>query len=808
MKKIRHSPAPYAYSYFLAFLLSGGGALYFNLRFGMKANGFLLLSVLAIYLALIQVFDRFKKRAVVLTIGLLLLAAAFTWVGLAAFPPSAQRGDGETILSWWLLYNPRNGMGYDWDNALLTLAIFTLLAGLMGYLLQKFLALRIFCALGVIGALVFFTVSGEEAPFFTLIFALTYLISALTEISLCLSPKRKRRISSTFAALCLLPVSLLTAWTAMSLPRGEDPIDWSFVRFWGDSVLSGLGFPGSGGGGDEFDFYSLGYSESAEELGGNIVFSDDTALKLTFPGKTPISGLRLTGSMQDTYTGRGWERNAENFSSPYSECELDSLELLYAAGRSGYSFYGELPGFMQNKSVTISYQDIATRSAFLPPKTFLYSFSHSESVPFRMYSHGALFERAQRRVVYDASFLDVDYDSPTFQLLVFSESEYRYQEDHTVSTELTDWITWVLTSDEEGGGFFTSFDSLEDTLRERRDWIQAYYTALPQSLPKRIYTLTDEVTQGYYDDYGKLLAIEQYLKENYTYTLTPGDVPEGRDFVDYFLFDNQRGYCTYFATAMAVMARCAGIPTRYVQGFSAQCTEWVPGGEVTCLVQNQEGHAWPEAYLEGIGWIPFEPTAAMSDEPSSAWQGQEPEPVDPNEGVPLEPDDQPELEPESPIEQDEASGSNPSGIFLVCAGATLLLLGILLLLLFIKSQMRRRRYRQSNAAEKAYLSFKKVLLLLRVCGFPMDGGETLSVYAKRIGQALPALPFTEAADAYSRLHYKEEEIGEDGLKKIQSAEAWLLAETKRRFGRLRSFFRRRRIERKAEKQPFTFGRHQ
>lgn len=801
MKRIQHTPAPYAYSYFLAFLLSGGGALYFNLRFGMKANGFLLLSALAIYLALIQVFDRFKKRAVVLIAGLLLLAAAFVWIELTAFPPPALRDGGETIVRWWLLYNPATGIGYDWDSALLTLVIFILLAGLIGYLLQKFLVLRIFCALGVVAALVFFTVSGEEAPFFTLIFILTYLISVLTEVGISLSPKRKRRISSAFAALCLLPVSLLTAWTAMSLPRGEDPIDWSFVRFWGDSVLSGLGFPGTGG--DEFDFHSLGYSESAEELGGNIVFSDDTALKLTFPGKAPISGLRLTGSMQDTYTGRGWERNAESFSSPYSECELDSLELLYAAGRSGYSFYGELPGFMQNKSVTISYQDIATRSAFLPPKTFLCSFSHSESVPFRMYSHGALFEREQRRVVYDAAFLDVDYDSPTFQLLVFSESEYRYQPDYPIPTELTDWITWVLTSNEEGGGFFIGFDRLEDSLRERSDWIRAHYTALPQSLPERVYTLTDEVTQGYYDDYGKLLAIEQYLKQNYTYTLTPGAVPEGRDFVDYFLFDNQRGYCTYFATAMAVMARCAGIPTRYVQGFSAQCTEWVSGGEVTCLVQNQEGHAWPEAYLEGIGWILFEPTPAMSNEPPSAWQGQEPEPVNPSEGVPLEPDDQPEPEPDIPIEQDEMSGLNPSGIFLICAGATLLLLGILLLLLFIKSQKRKRRYRQSSTAEKAYLSFKKVLLLLRACGFPMNGGETLSAYAKRIGQALSALPFTEAADAYSRLHYKEEAIGPEDLRKIQSAEAGLLMEIKQRFGRFRSFFLRRRVERKAEKQPFT-----
>lgn len=58
-----------------------------------------------------------------------------------------------------------------------------------------------------------------------------------------------------------------------------------------------------------------------------------------------------------------------------------------------------------------------------------------------------------------------------------------------------------------------------------------------------------------------------YLRKNYKYTMKPGKVPEGRSVVDYFLKDNKKGYCTYFATSAAIILRSAGIPTRYCAGY-------------------------------------------------------------------------------------------------------------------------------------------------------------------------------------------------------------------------------------------------
>ncbi|MCL2708341.1 MAG: transglutaminase-like domain-containing protein, partial [Defluviitaleaceae bacterium] len=104
--------------------------------------------------------------------------------------------------------------------------------------------------------------------------------------------------------------------------------------------------------------------------------------------------------------------------------------------------------------------------------------------------------------------------------------------------------------------------------------------------------------------YARVLAIEEYLSR-IPYTLTPPVVPEGADFVDYFLFEEPEGYCVYFASAMAVLLRSVGIPARYREGYL------LPPERVNerYEVSNEHAHAWAEAYLEGYGWLNVEATA-------------------------------------------------------------------------------------------------------------------------------------------------------------------------------------------------------
>lgn len=98
-------------------------------------------------------------------------------------------------------------------------------------------------------------------------------------------------------------------------------------------------------------------------------------------------------------------------------------------------------------------------------------------------------------------------------------------------------------------------------------------------------------------------AIEVFLKRHYAYTL---DVPApvGPP-IDDFLFRRRSGFCEHFASAMVLMLRAVGIPSRLVNGFLVQ--EWNEYGSYY-LVRQGDAHAWVEAYLPERGWVRFDPT--------------------------------------------------------------------------------------------------------------------------------------------------------------------------------------------------------
>ena len=137
--------------------------------------------------------------------------------------------------------------------------------------------------------------------------------------------------------------------------------------------------------------------------------------------------------------------------------------------------------------------------------------------------------------------------------------------------------------------------------------IEEVYLALPGWLPQRVVELAQEVTAEAETPYGRALALETYLR-SFPYDLEIAKPPEGRDVVDYFLFDLQRGYCDYFASAMVVMARSVGIPARLAVGYAMGYYDPQQGAYV---VTEKDGHAWPELYFPGYGWIPFEPTSGL-----------------------------------------------------------------------------------------------------------------------------------------------------------------------------------------------------
>jgi protein-glutamine gamma-glutamyltransferase len=123
-------------------------------------------------------------------------------------------------------------------------------------------------------------------------------------------------------------------------------------------------------------------------------------------------------------------------------------------------------------------------------------------------------------------------------------------------------------------------------------------------LDPRIPELARSMAEGASTDLARSRALERELRARYAYTLaTPEREPA--DPLAYFLFTSRKGYCEYFASAMAVMLRSLGVPARMATGF--QSGIYNPLTELW-LVRASDAHAWVEAWIAGRGWTTFDPT--------------------------------------------------------------------------------------------------------------------------------------------------------------------------------------------------------
>jgi transglutaminase-like putative cysteine protease len=132
------------------------------------------------------------------------------------------------------------------------------------------------------------------------------------------------------------------------------------------------------------------------------------------------------------------------------------------------------------------------------------------------------------------------------------------------------------------------------------------YLELPSRSLARVRSLAREITLSDNNPYDAAVSIEQYLR-GLSYSIDVAAPPPNRDAVDWFLFISREGYCDYFASAMAVMARTLGIPSRIVSGYNTGTLN-----EAGVFVVKQENaHSWPELFFPEFGWVRFEPTPSQ-----------------------------------------------------------------------------------------------------------------------------------------------------------------------------------------------------
>lgn len=326
---------------------------------------------------------------------------------------------------------------------------------------------------------------------------------------------------------------------------------------------------------EDFDLTASGLQPDADQLGGNIALDDETIV-MRVVTQTPTL---LKGKVYDTYNGQVWS----------SQTSTDKTDHYRLGGVGSTDEYYE--AFDLSKPETDLAQSLLTGIGANIGMTVTVM-NPSSSV---LYTSGRLMSFEEQTPANTPVLFNMKSE-------VFINS-YPQSEAYQYTFTGQNVSRWDSTFSRNVDTLLAEANKNPDLLYNSEEF-QQQYLSLPAELPSIVSETAAELTKGQIRPYDMMVALETGLRENYTYSLTPGETPEGQDFVAYFL-ENGQGYCVHFASAMAVMARTLGVPSRMVVGYGLEQDQ---PGEVW-YARGKNAHAWVECYFEGLGWVTFDPTA-------------------------------------------------------------------------------------------------------------------------------------------------------------------------------------------------------
>ena len=538
-------------------------------------------------------------------------------------------------LSGFAAYNPTYELLITWT----LIGSMSLFVFIFGSVVFNFFILFTF------GAALYATIL--SSPFFDFYIAFYIFIAASTAFLIKYLNGKTLKNRSPFA-LYTIPITAIAMFIAINIPTPREGFageaaDNLFVRpfnFINETLYDAFRPM-------YFSLSQTGFgSGDARRLGGNVTPNYSVVMRVSSDREV----LYLTGAILDTYTGYSWlntfaeeepqlilegdhlwNSNLNNDPAATIHERLSSLTFIYLT--SDYSYHEFAENFFTFDIPYINENDVHLH--ILSPQT---SFStllidtHSHST-MSVFYNGILWnyiatefniqtnkigtltatERIPREYTYTIEHIDLDGINFSNLLQRSYRGLFEDLKDVLLNLEssvedspdiwiypFTDWTAMnILYSN-----INNIIEQLDNYFVPRRDFINEHFTQLPEHFPQRVIDLAFHITDGAESNYERARMLEAYLRHHFTYTLTPGNLPHGVDFVEHFLFYLQQGYCVHYATAFVTMARALGMPTRYVEGFIAG---GMGSGEFF-YVRNRQGHAWAEVYFEGIGWHRFDPT--------------------------------------------------------------------------------------------------------------------------------------------------------------------------------------------------------
>lgn len=486
-----------------------------------------------------------------------------------------------------------------------------------------------------------------------------------------------------------------------------------------------------------FTISTEGYNHAAEVDGEVTTQLGGPANPATEPVMTVTtdSDILLRGSIRRTYTGHSWE-------------DSDA--------KARYLFYDFTRSRVRERVFSMS-----DNEAFAPVNVsvnFLKTGTSSLFVPSRLNEFSMDMENALYYNSIGEIFLSRQVEAGDG----YSLTGYRVGDEAAVRQAVMDAM------DDRDDGYD---EILEDC------------TQLPEGIEEGVYALAVQLSQSADNPYDKAAAIQYWLQSNCTYTLEPEYPSYDRDFVSQFVLDSREGYCSYFASAMTVMCRIAGLPARYVEGYSVKAGQGV-------TVTGEDAHAWTEVYFNGIGWVSFDPGNGAGGGDNSFDDGdtadkEENETVDqptpsptptpepePDGATPPPQDSQPTPEPTSetealtattpppwstePPQQDEPDRS--LGWLWILLVILLILILLALAALWVRLRLSRTdpvrlSGKAKTAQQAALILYRSILTLLAQTGQGPMNGETPGAFARRVNAQTKNSDFVTFADAVAASAY-------------------------------------------------------
>lgn len=377
---------------------------------------------------------------------------------------------------------------------------------------------------------------------------------------------------------------------------------------------------------DPYTLASSGYNDAESQLGGNVSINNNVVLNARGD-----EAIYLRGSVKTSYTGYSWSKDY----------------IGYEAG-----------GRIQNERINVLNQITAGSNKAVKSLEILPAQDMTSTLFNNIYSREVYFSNNLSRV-----FFNRDYQVFTSNRTTSEDYYVNYYDEATVRT-------YLMTR------------AFQNPTRGRN----LKYLTVPDSVPERVEELVESLVDSNDSNIEKARKLTDYLKTTYEYTLRPGSTPRNRDFIDYFLFTNRTGYCVHFGTALTIMLRIAGVPSRYVEGFKMS-EERNDAGEF--IIRNSDAHAWTEVLVDEDNdlWVTFDATGTPREQENPEIVPGAPGPVDPGEvtpgtnvPVPTLPGGENEPEdPDVPIGSETPVDEVNYGLYLLTLAG-----GILFLMLLVK----------------------------------------------------------------------------------------------------------------------------